>query len=290
MFQKIAGFTLLAIGILFGILVLARAVRQREEMRQEAGDIRLIALIEAAIYFIATLGLSDYLMHTLEIRGLKLADDRRIPGTLVAAAVTPGAVMACFLLQSGRPAGARTIVLCAVSMILGSVTGGRIIGRIDGTKIRKFMGIALIGSLIALLIKMLVSRTAAGVLLELTGWKLVLAVLFSFLWGNLNMLGVPMKPAGTAVFLILGLSPVAVLTLTLVMGCTGPMGGAPVVYRRGDYLQKVTVMAVTAGSAGAVLGGIFAVTVNAAVLNILMLLMLVIAIVSMLRPAKKRAA
>lgn len=284
MFQKAAGYILLTIGILFGIFILVKAAGSREEVRKEAGDIRLIGFIEVLIYFIATLGLSDFLMHTLEIRGLKLADDRRIPGTLLAAAVTPGAVMACYLLQSGKPAGAVTIVLCTAALLTGGVTGGMIIGRIDGSRIKKFMGIALIGSLAALILKMIVSGSAAGTLLELTGWRLVLAVLFSFFWGNLNMLGVPMKPAGTAVFLLLGLSPVAVLTLTLVMGCAGPMGGAPVVVKRGDYLQKVTVMAVTAGSAGAVLGGLFAVSVDPVILNVLMMIMLVIAIISMLRP------
>ncbi|MBO5998123.1 MAG: hypothetical protein J6P87_00375 [Lachnospiraceae bacterium] len=286
MFQKVTGYLLLVIGILFGILVLVRAYRTRAAVSSEKGNIKLIAPVEIAIYFLATLGLSDYLLHTLEIRGMKLADSRKIPGTLVAAAVTPGAVMAFFMLQSDRPAGVVTIIACAVSMIIGTMTGGYIVGRMDGRKIRTFMGFALIGSLAALVIKMIVQKDAAGTLVELSGIRLIIAVLFSFVWGNMSMLGIPMKPAGTAVFLLLGLSPVATLTMTLVMGCTGPMGGAPVVYKRGDYHQKLTVCAVTFGSLGAVIGSVFALSVPAILLNILMMIMIVIAVISMLRPDK----
>ena len=288
MFQKIAGYVLLIAGISFGILVLIKAYRMRETVRGESGNVKLIAPVEILIYFLATLGLSDYLLHTLEIRGMKLADSRKIPGTLVAAAVTPGAVMAFSMLRSDRPAGVITIITCALSMIVGTMTGGFIVGRMDGRKIRTFMGFALIGSLAALIIKMIVQKDASGTMMELTGIRLLIAILFSFIWGNMSMLGIPMKPAGTAVFLLLGLSPVATLTMTLVMGCAGPMGGAPVVYKRGDYHQKLTVCAVTFGSAGAVLCSAFALSVPAVLLNILMMVMIVIAVISMLRPDGNR--
>ena len=72
------------------------------------------------------------------------------------------------------------------------------------------------------------------------------------------MLGVPMKPAGTAMFLLLGLSPLNTLTLLLVMCCIGPFGGAVPVLKSGNYHQKLVCAAVLGGSLGAVLGSLLA--------------------------------
>ena len=106
---------------------------------------------------------------------------------------------------------------------------------------------------------------------------------FAFRRGIVNMIGVPMKPAGTAFFLLFGMSPLATLTLILVMGSIGPMSGAVSVVRSRRYHQKLCCAAVLFGVCGAVLGILFAITVNATVLNILLIAVMLVAIVSMLR-------
>ena len=278
MFQKLIGYAMLLAGAAYGILLLKRAAGEKEALRNEEGDVRVLSPALAVIYFITTLGLSDFLMMTLLIRGLRLMEDKKIPGTLVAASITPGALMACVLLQAKEPAGMKTLLLCSAAILIAGKLGARLVGRIDAARIRSVMGIALIGSLAALILKMIVSRLAAGTITELSGAGLVIAVITTFCWGILSMLGVPCKPAATAVFLLLGMSPVATLTLLLVLGCLGPLGGAMDIYRMRNYHQKMTCCSVTAGSVGAALGCLFALSVNPAVLNILMILMLAVAI------------
>ena len=93
MIQRIIGWVLLGLGLSYGAAILLLARRDRELLRGEAGRFPLLCALEVPIYFLATLGISDFLLHTLVLKRARLTDDERIPGTLVAAGVTPGAVI-----------------------------------------------------------------------------------------------------------------------------------------------------------------------------------------------------
>ena len=223
--QKLIGFLLLAVGICFGIAILVSARRNKNAFLAENGRFSVLAVLETLVYFCATLGISDFLLNTLVFRHLHLADDKKLPGTLCASCLMPGAVIACFLLQADNPIELRTLIPCSVAIAVGSLSGSRFIGGLDGQKIKKALGYALIASMAALIIRIIVSQGTPGTLTGLSGGKFIFAVIFSFFWGAINMLGVPMKPAGTAMFLLLGVSPLSTLTLVLVMCAIGPFGG-----------------------------------------------------------------
>ena len=97
------------------------------------------------------------------------------------------------------------------------------------------------------------------------------------------MLGVPTKPAATALLLLLGMSPLSTLTLTLVLGCITPMSGGAAIVRSARYNRKMVLAAMTSGSAAAILGCILAVSLDAMLLNILLIAVMLIAIVSIFR-------
>ena len=92
-----------------------------------------------------------------------------------------------------------------------------------------------------------------------------------------------MKPAGTAMFLLLGLSPIATLTIVLVMASIGPMGGALAIIKSRNYHQKLSLAAVSGGTVGAILGTIFTVSIGATTLNIILLAVMLIAIYSLFK-------
>ena len=283
MIQKTIGAALLVCGILFGLAILLRAVKDKQTYLAENGNPVLLGILEVLIYFCATLGISDFLLNTILYRRMKLGPDEKIPGTLISAGLLPGAVIAFSLLRVENPVELTTLIPCAASIALGCVLGAKLVGRINGQKIRQVLGIALIGSMIALIVKIIVSAGATGTATGLTMAELFIAVPFSVFWGAVNMIGVPMKPAGTAFFLLLGMSPLSTLTLVLVMGCIGPMSGAPSVLKRGAYHEKLCSAAVVGGTIGAVAGSLFAISVNAVVLNILLLIVMLIAIISIFR-------
>ena len=83
--------------------------------------------------------------------------------------------------------------------------------------------------------------------------------------------------------LLLGLSPVAALTLTIVLGAVIPMSGGVSILRGGLYNRRLVLAAMTADSAAAVLGVALAVSLPPLVLNILLLLVMLIAVVQSFR-------
>ena len=282
--QLISAF-LMFLGILYAAALLIRAYRTRDDFRREKGNLSAICVLETAVYFFATIGMSDFLPNTIAIRTWKIMDDKTLPGTLIAAALTPGAVIAFFLLRAEKTVELWTLLPCCIAITLGAAAGAKAVGLIDRTKIRRIMGCALIFSLAMLIVRMVISRGVSGTATGLSGWKLVFAIVFSFFWGAVNMLGVPMKAAGSAVFLLLGTSPLATLTYVLVMGCLGPMGGGIAIIREGRYHQKMACASVVFGSLGAAAGSMLAVSISASLLNILLLCVLAVAIVTMLKPA-----
>ena len=280
--QWIALF-LMSLGVLYAVWLLALAVREREAFLAEKGSLPGLCVFEALVYFFATIGMSDFLPNTLLIKYRKLMDDKTLPGTLIAAALVPGAVIAFFLLQVEQSIQMKTLIPCCIAITAGAAAGAKLVGRIDGKKIKKIMGIALIFSMAAIITRMVLDRGTSGELTGLEMPKLLLAIVFSFLWGGINMLGVPMKAAGSAMFLLLGIAPLSTLTLVLVMGCIGPMGGGIAIIRERRYHRKMACASVICGSAGAAAGSMLAISVPPLALNILLLGVLLIAIVTMLK-------
>ena len=139
--QKVLGILLLLIGALYGIVILAGNVRNKVTFRSESGRFSVLCILEGVVYFCATLGISDFLLNTLVFRHLHLGDDKKLPGTLCAACLVPGAVIACFLLQSENPVELRTLIPCAAAITVGALLGSRFIGRLDGRVIKKALEI-----------------------------------------------------------------------------------------------------------------------------------------------------
>ena len=281
--QRIIGTAFLVCGLCYAFFIGREIFRNREEMKKQPGKLPLLCGLEFVIYFLCTLGVSDFLLNTLTVKKLKLADDKALPSCLIASTIVPGAFIAFSFLKADNSAGALTLVLWMVCLTAGGIFGARAVDRMDGAVIKKVMGIALIFSLAALIIKMIVTSGASGTDTGLGGIRLVIMCIMCLVIGFINMLGVPTKPAATALLLLLGMSPLATLTLTLVLGCITPMSGGASIVRSARYNRKMVLAAMTAGSAAAILGCILAVSLNAMVLNIVLIIVMLIAIVSIFR-------
>ena len=281
--QKIIAIVLLAAGAVYAIYALADIHRNREEFRKEQGRFSLFCVCEFVVYFFATLGISDFLLNTICFQRICRGEEKKLPGTLVAGCLFPCVVIAYVLLQTEAPVSRITLCPCAAGVMLGAMNGSRLVGRLDGEKIRKFLGYALIACMVTLIIRIIVSRGTPGTLTGVTGWKVVFAAVFCFCCGTVNMLGVPSKPALTAMFLLMGVSPIHTLTIVLGICSFGPFGGAFSFVKSGQYHHKMVCAAITAGLAGAILGSLFAISLNAAVLNVILIAVMLVAIISIFR-------
>ena len=281
--QRMIGTAFLVCGLCYAFFMGRDIIRNKEYMKKQAGSLPVLMGLEFAVYFVCTLGVSDFLLNTLAVRKLKLADDKSLPSCLIASTIVPGAFIAFSFLKAENSVSALTLVLWMLFLALGGIFGAKAVDRMDGALIKKIMGIALIFSLCALIVKMIVTAGAGGTLTGLSGARLLIMCVMCVIIGFINMLGVPTKPAATALLLLLGMSPLSTLTLTLVLGCITPMSGGTSIVKSARYNRKLVLSAMTAGSAAAILGCILAVSLNAMVLNILLIVVMLIAIISIFR-------
>ena len=280
--QRILGAVILAAGVLYGAAILHGAYRERESLRSGPA-LGLIAALEAAVYFCASMGVSDFLLNTMIAQRLRLTNDKTLPGTVVACCLTPGAVTAFFLLRSENPVDLLTVVLCGAMVMAGSMTGSRLVSRFAPRVVETVRRTALIVSLLVLIGKIIISAGRTGEAMGLSSWKLAVAAVVCFAAGALNMFGIPMKPTWTAMFLAFGMSPLATLTTVLVLGALSPFSGGLEVVRRGNYNRKMASCGVLAGSVGVILGVLLAVSLPAALLNVLLIVVMLLAIITAFR-------
>ena len=84
----------MGLGILYGGSLIFLAIKNKEAFLEEKGRFPVLIASEVLIYIAASIGISDFLLNTLMIKGGRLADDKKLPGTLVTCGVLPGAVIA----------------------------------------------------------------------------------------------------------------------------------------------------------------------------------------------------
>ena len=166
--QKIIGTAFLVCGLCYAFFIGRGILRRKDKMKEEQGSLPLLMGLEFVIYFLCTLGVSDFLLNTLTVKRLKLADDKSLPSCLIASTIVPGAVIAFSFLKAGNSVDWSTLILWMICLALGGIFGARAVDHMNGAVIKKVMGIALVFSLAALVIKMIVTSGASG---EATGLR-----------------------------------------------------------------------------------------------------------------------
>ena len=284
MIETILGALILIYGTVYALLLLRAAWKDRAGAAEEPGAFWKLSVCEAAVYFFTTMGVPDFILNTMVFQKCRWVDDRRLPGTWVAAAVFPSALIAfSYLCRGTGGLDMATTLLCAAAIAAGSLTGARVMTALPAAAIRKIMAIAMLASMGAMVLKLVVSSGAAGTGGALAPWQLCIALPVIFGLGFLNMFGVPMKPPAIALLLLMGLSPINTLTLMLVMGVVSPMVGGIRVLRSALYQKKIALAAVSFGALGALAGTAFTVTLPAGILTAVLLVIMALTSVSMLR-------
>lgn len=276
-------YAILIAAVLYAAAIFKISYDKREEFPAVPGNMKVLAVSEFLLFILASLGITDYTMQTILGKRLKIITDDQLPGTLVGCGIVPCAILGFSLLKAGDYADYKTLIICVAMVIVGSVLGSIFAGKLDGKKIKTIIRIALVLSLVFLIIKMIVSEGEVGTASGLSGAKLIIIAVLCFATGFINMFGVPMKPTRTAIFLIAGLSPLATLTLVLVLGSLSQLSGGIEVLRRDNYQRKMVLTAASFGSIGACVGALFAISIPVAVLNIVLIVVMVIAIIIMFR-------
>ena len=269
--QQVIGTFFLICGICYAALVIKDALSDKEAFRNQPGKLGLVMPLEGLVYFIATIGVSDFVMNTIMIRRLRLAGPENLPDCLIIAGVVPGSFIAFLYMRNAGAMDTPTLLVFILCMAAGSFFGSRAVGHMSGETIRKAMVALLTLSAVVLIVRMK------------TGAKLVILGLCTLTFGFTNMLGIPAKPFLTTALLLLGLSPI--MTLAMILGAIpiSVVTGGINVMRRRRYNKKHAFSAVAAGCPAAFLGCMLAISINATALNIILIAVIIIAIVSLIK-------
>jgi len=263
-----------------GIAILKKYIA---DVKAEKGNFLLVSIAEAFVFFCASFGFSDFVLNTAIFKKSGWVDDARLPGSLITAYIVPGFFIALTYVTGGIEVDFKCMAICVAVELLGSIIGSRVAVKINADVIKKIIGFAMIFSMLALVIKLIVSSGVAGYATGLSGWQYAVALPIIFVMGILNMMGVGLKPPLMSMFLLMGLSPLATLTILMVMAVFGPVAGSISFFSSGKYQKKVFVCSAIFGSIAAMLGGLFALTINPMVLTVTMIVAMAYVSWAMLR-------
>lgn len=259
--------------------------KNRSRIKEEKGNVLVICAATACIQFLATFGISDFNVSIPIYRGAKWVEDERLPGTLLNAAVVPGAMIA-ILYVSGTAVDTATLLGCIIAQSFGAAIGGRIVSGMKGENIKKAMAIALLASVAVIVIRTLSSGSEGG---SLTGfgigtlaWLIPVYILF----GIATTLGFGVKALSMALLMTLGLSADCVLPVVIGACGFGAGSGAIQFIKKDRYQRKIALCSSLAGVVGVVIGANFVKGLPTDVLQWIMVAVMLYTAVTMLVPRK----
>lgn len=215
-------------------------------------------IISAAANFFDTLGIGSFGIAATAWKFSGSVPDDLIPGTLNVAFAIPTAVEAAIFIHRIEM-DIPTLVLMIASSVIGASVGAQIISRLNITKLRLIMGIALliIAALTLCKINAVGPFGILGTVKGLDGEKLIAAIIGNFLLGTLMPAGIGLYAPCMALTLLLGMSADA--AFPVMMGsCAFLMPSAGITFiREGKYHRGAAIPMALGGTIGVLAAGFF---------------------------------
>ncbi len=156
--------------------------------------------------FLDTLGIGSFAQQTALFKFFKLLDDKLIPGTMNVGNTLPTVTQA-FIFMTVVEIDKITLFSIAVAASLGSVLGAGIVSHLSRRRIQFGMGYGLLLVGIIILSGLMGLLPLGGEAVGLSGWKLLLITVMSFVFGALQTIGVGFYAPCMAMVYGLGMHP-----------------------------------------------------------------------------------
>ncbi len=231
----------------FGFYYIADVIKNKNQFSGKPWS----ALLGTGFFtnFFDTLGIGSFAPQTAIFKFFKLVDDRLIPGTLNVGNTIPTVVQA-FIFMTGGKVDQLTLMSMSTAAPLGALLGAGIVSKMSRTKVQLGLGFGLMAVAIIIIAGFLKLMPVGGEAIGLTGWKLALIVVMSFIFGALQTIGVGFYAPCMAMVYTLGLHPQTafpiMMTATAMLMVTG--GGRFV--KENAYDRKTAISLTIAGVAG----------------------------------------
>jgi len=282
--------TLLVAFIILLLVLLSAALaadlwKNRRRIGEEPGSPWLIGAAAPVIMFLATMGVPDFVMDTLFFEKCRLVDDKRLPGSLVVSASVPLGVVSVVYLITAK-LDIKIVLICMICQAIGATIGVKLVSRLDGARVKKTVGAAMLLSALFILIRII--GVGGGNLTTLPAYKLVIMGFCAFFLGIGNMMGMGAKAPYMSILLMLGLSADCVLPIIMTACMMSSFFGGVQYIRRGLYQRKVALLYSTVGFIGIAAGFIFVTNLPQLALQLIMLAITIYVGISMLVNKKRQ--
>jgi uncharacterized membrane protein YfcA len=290
------GSNIMLIGILGSIIIVSGifafrlvkdAIDHKEEVKKEPGNNILMAIFSFFLFLLSTLGISDFALSMAVYPKAKWVETKNMPGTMNVQCAIPCAVMALAYINAIK-IDVWTLTVPIVCQMLGSYLSPRYVVKLPVNTIRKAMAIALFlsaGFILAGKFGLMPAQDIGGT--QLTGIRLALLGLGTFILGALNNIGVGSYSLCMILVYSLGLSPAAAFPIMMGAGGLSVPVGSMQFIKEHRYNRKIALFCSTFGVLGVLLAVFFIKSLDVSVLLWFMVGIILYTAITMVRTAMK---
>jgi uncharacterized membrane protein YfcA len=199
--------------------------------------------------FFDTLGIGSFAQQTAIFKFFRLVDDRIIPGTMNAGNTIPTVTQA-FIFMTAVKVEPLTLVTMSLAAPLGAVLGAGVVARMSRPGIQLGMGIGLLVVALIILAGLLGVMPLGGEAIGLTGWKLVLVIVMSFVFGALQTIGIGFYAPCMAMVYALGMHPLTAFPIMMTATAMLMAAGSARFVTENAYDRKAAIALTIAGVIG----------------------------------------
>lgn len=199
--------------------------------------------------FLDTLGIGSFAQQTALFKFFKLVDDRLIPGTMNVGNTIPTVTQA-FIFMTVVEIDKVTLVSVSASASLGALLGAGIVAGLPRRKIQLGMGAGLLLVGLLILSGLFNLLPLGGEAIGLSGWKLAVIIVMSFIFGALQTIGVGFYAPCMAMVYALGMHPLTAFPIMMTATAMLMVAGSVRFITENAYDPKTAVALTLAGVAG----------------------------------------
>lgn len=284
------------VGVILSLIVLINGVfifnlvkdmiAHKAEIKEEPGNNIIMSIYSFFLFMLSTLGISDFAISMAVYPKAKWVEAKKMPGTLNVQSCIPVAVMALAYIHTIN-IDVVTLAVPIVCQMIGSYIAPRYVVKLPANTIKKVMAVGLYISAGFILAGKFGLMPAGGDAIKLTGIKLVILGICTFVWGALNNIGIGSYSTTMATVYALGLNPVA--AFPIMMGSSTfsvPLGSMQFV-KLDSYNRKLTILCSTVGVIGVLIAVFFVKNLDIAALQWVVVVVILYSATSMLMGALK---
>lgn len=242
-------------------------------------------LIGFVVNFFDTLGIGSLATTTTAFKVLRMVPDERLPGTMLVGLTLCVATQALIFI-SKIEIDTTLLVLMIATALVGGWLGASVVSQLPRRPIQVGMGVALLMAALFMIIAQLNKMPVGGTALSLSGAPLFLALGVNFVLGALIMLGIGNYGPTFVLLSALGMDPRAAFPIMMGSGAFAALLGCLEFIKRRNQVNQPAIGLAIGGIPGVLVAALLITSLPIDLLRWLVIVVVVYAGVTMLRPAR----